>query len=370
MASCPAVLVPFVRACSGVGVCLDALSCACPDGLTGVSDWALGAPTCAISATAVTVMYSIFAVAELALLGFVGYFIFRLREASPTRKKRNSGLLYGALVLGSASFCFLALAVIRASAPVEPGNTIGTSAVVTVLFVAGTGLFWAYMLIFTRHILAIALNQLRVQTEEAKAHANHAIAVLRYGFPVILVIIEFFSLVPIFLLASLNPTTWYAIIFVHYEGLAFTCVFLAIYLFPVLMRHVIRDLDAAVTRGQAMGLDMAQLQTVQKKLKRVMVDVRNQALFNICFASPFGVLPGLQQIGTYWTPVAFTSAAAVSMVSLYLEMPVRNSKSSTLPKNSSQDSSRAKVAAEAGSDNPNGGTLNSSMVSRAPSLVE
>ena len=214
MALCPEARVPFTEACSGVGVCLDSLSCECPQGLSGVSDWAIGAPTCAISPVAIQVMYSILAVAQFAQLTFTLYFLKRLWQTSSSqnakKKRRDRYKVVMAIFSVLSTLFFIPLAIIRASQPVNPTSTIGTSTVTTILFAFGISTFWIYALLFSQSILALSLDQLRMQTQEARDNLATAIAILQKGFPIVLVCVVFFCIIPVFLLASTHPWTWYA----------------------------------------------------------------------------------------------------------------------------------------------------------------
>ena len=126
------------------------------------------------------------------------------------------------------------------------------------------------------------------------------------------------------------------------------------------------DLDTAMTRGVEMGHDIDQLKRVHDKLKSLMHDLRNQALFNFLGGFPFGALPGLQQIGSYWTPVAFTAAACVAISSMYTEMPAQRAvKSSSALKSGSQDQKAKDDTDGTKSLDQARHSINSSMVSRA-----
>ena len=162
---------------------------------------------------------------------------------------------------------------------------------------------------------------------------------------------------PIFILATRDSWTIFALIFVHYEGLAMLSAVLAHIVVPTILSHVLKDVAEAISRGDSMGLDVTQLKTVDAKLKKTILDLKNQALFNVICASPFGVVPGLQEIGSYWTPIAFTAACFATTVSLALEMPVASKSPSTKP-----------GAVEVIDDMQPISTMHSSMMSSAPQV--
>jgi len=319
---CPRVLFPFAATCSGSGTCVDAQTCLCPAGFTGLGDFAIGAPTCAISIVAVQVLYSVLAVSHCLVLGFVVVAVHRhlsthTRATAYVMRRR----MLSAALLFISSVLLMALGIVRASNPTA--LTIGTSPVITVLFCFGAAFFWAHLCVFATAVLDMTLRHMRTRSERVDESAQRVAMLVSKGTPLIVIISVGLCLVPLLLLATKNPDAWYAIILLHIVGIGLLCLFLAVAVLHRVTGPLIREVSAAIVSAEARGADTVTLRQGRDKLRRTTNDIVQQGLFNVFIASPFGLLPGLQQVASYWEPVAFTAAAFVAISSLYLDLPTQ-----------------------------------------------
>jgi len=301
----------------------------------GYGDFALGAPTCAINIAAIQALYSLLIISQFGVLLMSLVFLHRTQK-SRQFTRRTAGCALSIL----SSVCFIALGILRASNPTDSG--IGYRPASTVLFCAGASLFWAYGLQFTGNLIVISLKQTKMQDENAQKRAISIIRRTQIALPYLLFIVVVICILPMFMLATSDPWVMYGLGAAHYEGLAFSAMFVGAILSPMILSPFLKDLSDAISRAKSMRMDTLQLETVSAKLYRIKIDLRNQGLFNLIFASPFGLFPFLQHLSSYWLPIAFICAAFVSSLAMWLELPVKRGPSSGFRGRSTQEKESSK----------------------------
>jgi hypothetical protein len=293
----------------------------CADGFTGFGDFVLGSPSCTINIMAVQGMWAMVAISHVATLLVAVVYTTRIYKRANRQRK------LGAACAISSSASFITLGCWRAADPL--GTPIGTHAGATILFCLGASCFWMYSVLFTKTMLEISLKQARMNDTESNQRITRVIDFLRgKGLLVLAGLLVLVCWFPIFMLATTSAWTMYGLGVVHYMGLVIACLVLGVYVTPTTISPIVRDMQAAITRARGMNQDVEQLTVVAGKLDRLTTDFKNQAVFNVLFASPFGLWPLLQHLSCYWLPVAFTASALVSMQGIWAEMPVRKTKSS------------------------------------------
>ena len=281
-----------------------------------MGDFTLVPPvTCAVNTMAVRVLYSILGVSQSLLFCMMLFYLRRYLQS----KSKSRRPLVASFSLVISTLSFITLAIIRATFPESSG--IGFSVVTTVIFCFGAGGFWAYIMVFTVYVLDMAVLKVRSQSIGIEATTREMAKRIKSAFPVLIFLAVLFSFTPLLLLATNDKWARFFITLVHFEGLACLSLFLAWFVMHKLTKPIIADLDFALSASSSSSLNSASLHQARSKLEKTRTESRQQALFNFVSATIFGVLPGMQQLASYWEPVAFTAASWVAIVALLLILP-------------------------------------------------
>jgi hypothetical protein len=330
---CPPILAPETQNCSGRGLCLSASVCDCPDGWTGIGDFAFGAPSCAINVKAVAALWGLAGTLHFFVFCFALYY---LKVKSKQTNRSKTPLLLGVLILGSSTF-MCTTGWIRA---ISPLRTIGSDPAVTVTFVIGATCFWSGCHTFIYSFIALSLKQARIfrTNDETK---ERTLLHLKISLPISNAFSMVGCLVPLGMLSATNAFTVSSLATAHYVILALELAVTGLWLTPLFVRGMISEIKQV--SGQQTGQKSQILQSITSKMERFLAELRNQSITNITCAGLFGFWPFLQVYGSsYFLPFAWTSGAIVGALGLYLNLPVakessgKGSSSATGDKDNSQ----------------------------------
>jgi hypothetical protein len=318
MQSCPEPLWPSTQSCLRGGMCMSQTTCQCADGWIGEGDFVYQAPSCDTNVLAVTVMYSMTAVANLIVSVGAVYFLRALRRKAKVRK------IAFAICCLASTWCISVMAILRAASPQT--TAIGTYVPTTVLFAIGSGTFWSGALLFVYAFLTLTASQVKFKPDSRVSFARVQ-AQLRWGFPLIGLAMGVAELSVLCMLAAQSRTSMYVLALVHYVLLGLSMAVIGAWLIPKFVTPLIHDLSESLASG---GGESAKIRVLLLKLKRFKIELRNQNLFNLPIAVAFGAWPWLQQQSVFWLPVPYITTALLIALALYIEFPVTTKHASSM----------------------------------------
>ena len=218
---------------------------------------------------------------------------------------------------------------------------IGANAAISVIFSVGVFAFWVHSILFTSNFVRLAIGQARIKDAKTRERINELERRSRNIFPLLFALDAIACVMPIAMTGATDRTTVYIMALIHYMFLAFLICILGLWLLPTLIGPLVIDIEAAISlrdRGTDTGAVLLQ---ITKKMKLFLADLRIQSLANCVFAGFFGGWPMLQSFTSYWLPIAWTSAAFITITSLHAERPiVRNATSKNVLASSSNSPDR------------------------------
>lgn len=351
---CPPILAPESQNCSGRGICVDEFTCECQVGWTGKGDFAFGSPSCGIHIDAVRSLWAIVAILNILALVFSAYYI-RVKLAQTIRTKAPLALGF---ILGLENICIAATGIIRAA---NPSRTIGSDVLVTVVFTVGTSLFWCAAHVFIYSFIELGLKQSRIfqHTDVRDALMRH----MRLSLPISAVVSVCACLTVLGMLGSTSAEVTHALATSHYLISAFVLALTGFWLTPSFISQLRRDIDSVASKQSGDRAEM--LNRITSKMTRFESELKKQAVSNTVFAVFMGFWPLVQIVGSsYFLPFAWSSGAIVSVLSLYLNLPVHDGKSSTQKSSTvkSTDNSSVRPLASANPRSPTALAPNSTLM--------
>jgi len=313
---CPPILYPQTQNCSGRGVCLSATTCLCPEGWTGQGDFAFDSPNCDINLSAIRGLWAMLAVSHLFTILWI---IFYFKKKYGQRSRPVAPIVLGVLFLCSST-CLMITGLIRS---IQPLRTIGSDVTVTVFFCLGTAVFWTGCTVFINIFLELALKQSRI----GGSNNNVAIMFARLrGFFPLSICLEWIACLILFgMLNAQSEGAFYGYAATHYLFSAFVMNFCYVYC-RVYIGGLSKELQANIKANPGKS---AILKIIVWKLDRCLLELRNQGAVNIIFALFFGIWPFLQVVGSsYFLPFAWMSAAAVTVLLTFVNLPAQDKASS------------------------------------------
>ena len=139
------------------------------------------------------------------------------------------------------------------------------------------------------------------------------------------------------LMLTLSPTpsnrwTMFAFACIHFVGCAAALCLLGLFIVPSLIGPLVKEMKDALAVGPSGNVNYSssaeQIKIVVKKFEFLLAELRRQSFLNILLALMFGTWPYLQQMSSYFLPLAWMFCLPMMIMALYSNVPVRGTKSS------------------------------------------
>jgi len=297
--------------------------CVCPAGWTGIGDFVFGAPSCNINIIAITVLYAVLLALHVGgALYTIRYIKIKFEVANPQQRQGclPPGVLLGILVL-FFDLTMAAVAALRISAPGT--RVIGTDPACTVLFSVGCCTFYATGFQHITDFLNINMAHLREKTKIAVTLKT----LLQRLLPVYMTMASISTLGAVLaMLGATSANMMQAFASWHYLGCTAVFSFFGWYMVPTLLKPLTQEVRNSIALMDKLATSnttaqRGELSAVLTRLERFLKESRNQVFGNFVLCILFGAWPLLTSLSSYFLPISWMSAGAVTSIAVRLGMP-------------------------------------------------